>query len=72
MRSITVGAIMFAALSLSTERAPTVPGAPNTVAAMAELTAVSIRMSNVRPHVQETADFANQIHSICGGNYLTF
>src|ERR1700730_4926277 len=25
--------------------------------------AVSIRMSNVRPHVQETADFAREIHS---------
>ena len=45
------------------ERALTVPGAPNTVTAMAELTAVSIRMSNVRPHVQETADFASAIHS---------
>jgi hypothetical protein len=45
------------------ERALMAPGAPNTVAVMAELIAVSIRLSNVRLHVQETADFAREIRS---------
>ena len=43
------------------ERAPTVRGVPNTVAAMVEPTAVSIRLSNAWLRFQETADFAREI-----------
>jgi hypothetical protein len=46
------------------EHVLTVHGAPNMVVGeVAELTVVSIRSSNVRPHVQAMADFASLIYS---------
>jgi hypothetical protein len=60
MRTIAVAAILFAAFRFPVGRALTVRGARITSSTRI---AVSIRMSNVRPHVQETADFAREIHS---------
>jgi len=45
------------------ERTLTVRGVRITVTREAGLIAVFIRLSNARPHVQETADFASAIHS---------